>query len=386
MQKRFTIFSLALLSTLQLHALDNLMMTFKYGLSDLAGTLSLNKHTFGLDLTLDTGNDIKPKVDFGYLMADERNGVDYTLQLSANALYEGSEFYSGTWLPYLYGGLGYEYVDNARPGFESAPYFQAAGGIELPFLGYENDDYKFLAEVRWMQMLGGSSSQESEAALFVGFRISTGALGKRSSDYYDQENDEQYAELSGLRTPELKPAQHVVLSDTDGDGVPDKDDQCPHTPQGSVVDEMGCADLQRHSAWQGQREALSSQIPKANRHKPVSFQPIPKLTKRFTNLFESDSANMTKEGREQIRHFVENIQRKGYRYITVEGYTDNSGTFAQNITLSKKRAEKVKALMVQYGIDPEKITAVGKGSLNPIGDNDVAEGRALNRRVEVKVE
>lgn len=358
-----------------LYAIDNLMMTFKYGPSDLAGNLSFNKHTFGVDFTIDTAGNLKPKMDLAYLMVDEKNGgVDYTMQFSANALFEGSEFYAGSVLPYLYGGVGYEYVHNERPGFESSPYLQAAAGLEFPFSGFVNENFKWITEARWMEMVGGNGGQENEATIFFGFRIGTGSLGFHKNEY-SNESEKSYAEFEGIQTPELT-QERSLFSDTDGDGVADKDDKCPHTPPGAVVDEMGCSDRGTRPAWKSRKQ----------RKKSVTFQPLPHQTKTLTGLFESDSARVSTEGKEQIRNLVRWLNKRGYRFITVEGYTDNSGTFAQNVALSKKRAEAVKNLMIQYGIDSQKIAAVGKGALNPIASNDRPEGRALNRRIEVVYE
>lgn len=387
MEKRLLFATCAIMTTLSLHALDNLLMTFKYGPSDLAGNFSFNKHTFGLDLTLDTANNIKPKIDLGYLMVGEKNGgVDFAMQLSANALYEGSDYYGGSVLPYLYAGVGYEYVHNERPGFESSPYLQGAVGLEFPFAGYANEDFKWITEARWMQMVGSGGGQDSEAAIFIGFRIGTGGIGVRSSAY-DAASDDAYTQYAGAGTPELV-EERAVFSDTDGDGVADKDDKCPHTPSGEIVDEMGCSDMQRIATGRGPGQAVAPQTaaPKVVKAKPATFTPIPSRRETMTALFESDSAKVSARGKEKIRDLVRRLNRDGYKYITVEGYTDNSGTFAQNVALSKKRAEAVKKLMIQYGIDAQKIAAVGKGALNPIASNDRPEGRALNRRIEIVIE
>ena len=60
--------------------------------------------------------------------------------------------------------------------------------------------------------------------------------------------------------------------------------------------------------------------------------------------------------------------------------------FAKNYELSRRRADAVKKLMIEYGIDSSRITSVGKGPLSPIATNETEEGRALNRRIEIVVE
>ena len=68
--------------------------------------------------------------------------------------------------------------------------------------------------------------------------------------------------------------------------------------------------------------------------------------------------------------------------VTVEGHTDNSGSDALNQQLSQARANAVKeALVSNFGIAAERVTALGYGETRPIADNATLSGRAENRRV-----
>ena len=69
--------------------------------------------------------------------------------------------------------------------------------------------------------------------------------------------------------------------------------------------------------------------------------------------------------------------------LQVEGHTDNTGTDAFNQTLSEKRAYAVRDYLVQQGLDPSSITAMGFGSSIPAASNDTPQGRQMNRRVEI---
>ena len=71
--------------------------------------------------------------------------------------------------------------------------------------------------------------------------------------------------------------------------------------------------------------------------------------------------------------------------LKLSGHTDNTGSAAFNLNLSKKRAEAVKNHLVAQGIDPKRITTEGVGSTKPIASNDTAQGREANRRVEFLV-
>ena len=72
--------------------------------------------------------------------------------------------------------------------------------------------------------------------------------------------------------------------------------------------------------------------------------------------------------------------------IEVGGHTDAEGTDERNQRLSDRRASSVVAYLVEAGVERERIKAVGYGSSSPIADNETAEGRARNRRIEFKVQ
>lgn len=71
--------------------------------------------------------------------------------------------------------------------------------------------------------------------------------------------------------------------------------------------------------------------------------------------------------------------------VVVTGYADNVGSAATNLSLSQKRAERVKAVLVEKGISASRITTIGKGQTEPVADNGTSEGRAQNRRVEITI-
>ena len=72
--------------------------------------------------------------------------------------------------------------------------------------------------------------------------------------------------------------------------------------------------------------------------------------------------------------------------VRVQGHTDSIGTEAYNQGLSERRAESVRSHLIGRGVPASRLTAVGYGESQPIASNDTAEGRALNRRVELKTE
>ena len=72
-------------------------------------------------------------------------------------------------------------------------------------------------------------------------------------------------------------------------------------------------------------------------------------------------------------------------HATINGYTDNSGAEAINISLSNQRAQTVANFLIAHGVAGAQLVVKALGSANPVAPNDTAEGRAKNRRVEIVV-
>ncbi|MBZ9538004.1 OmpA family protein [Modicisalibacter tunisiensis] len=103
-------------------------------------------------------------------------------------------------------------------------------------------------------------------------------------------------------------------------------------------------------------------------------------------LFGSGDAALTGGGREMINQLVAILQRYDGE-ISVEGHTDSvpidTPRFPSNWELSSARATAILRYLVQAGIDPERLRAVGYADTRPLQSNRTAAGRAANRRVEV---
>lgn len=103
-------------------------------------------------------------------------------------------------------------------------------------------------------------------------------------------------------------------------------------------------------------------------------------------LFKTANAELLPAGREAINELVPIFEATGAR-ISVEGHTDNvpisTDQFPSNWELSSARASSVLRHLARQGIDPRRMRAIGYGDIRPIANNDTAEGRARNRRVEV---
>jgi OmpA-OmpF porin, OOP family len=99
--------------------------------------------------------------------------------------------------------------------------------------------------------------------------------------------------------------------------------------------------------------------------------------------FETDSSVIREESK-PILQAVADIMKNHpeIEKVRVEGYTDNTGTAAHNLTLSRDRAKSVKDYLVRQGVDAKRLETEGYGETKPVADNNTNEGRYQNRRVD----
>ena len=101
--------------------------------------------------------------------------------------------------------------------------------------------------------------------------------------------------------------------------------------------------------------------------------------------FETASSTIKTESYSDLDTIVAILMQYPTIDALIEGHTDNVGDDNSNLTLSQKRAEAVRTYITSKGIDEARLTAKGYGETQPVADNGTAEGRAQNRRVEVKL-
>lgn len=101
-------------------------------------------------------------------------------------------------------------------------------------------------------------------------------------------------------------------------------------------------------------------------------------------LFDFDQASMRADSAAQLEEIAKLLKASPALKVLVVGHSDGKGALDYNRELSQRRAQSiVKALVEQYAIAAERLTAVGVGMAAPVASNRSEEGRALNRRVEL---
>ena len=99
--------------------------------------------------------------------------------------------------------------------------------------------------------------------------------------------------------------------------------------------------------------------------------------------FEFGKADLLSAAGPRLDKLATFLKQFPERRLLVEGYTDSIGSASYNLELSRRRAIAVQAALVQRGIAPDRILTQGYGKEYPVANNATAEGRAMNRRVEV---
>jgi outer membrane protein OmpA-like peptidoglycan-associated protein len=111
-----------------------------------------------------------------------------------------------------------------------------------------------------------------------------------------------------------------------------------------------------------------------------------KLAESIEVTFKSGKFDLSGEAKEKLDSIAAKVKdQKGY-ILEIEGFTDDRGSESFNLQLSEKRAETVKRyLATQHEIPLFRISMIGIGEAKPADDNKTKEGRARNRRVEVRL-
>lgn len=179
--------------------------------------------------------------------------------------------------------------------------------------------------------------------------------------------------------PGLAKYQGCPIPDTDKDGINDEEDKCPTVP--GVARYNGCPIPDTDGDGINDEEDKCPNVagPADNFGCPVIG------IKSYEVVFKTGSAVLLPAGKSILDTVAAYLQRNSGVNVTIDGHTDNTGSDKVNNPLSLKRADAAKAYLVKKGIDAGRMTTAGFGSTQPVADNKTAEGRRLNRRIEIKI-
>jgi len=154
--------------------------------------------------------------------------------------------------------------------------------------------------------------------------------------------------------------------DSDRDGVPDDDDLCPNAKEtiNGIADDDGCPDT----------------------GDPRVIYEEGKFTVLDTIRFETGRADIKPESHGLLDQVAQMVKANPDVKVRVEGHTDDTGPRDLNMRLSQERAESVRRYLIQRGVAPQRVRAVGYGPDKPLVKDTTEEARTKNRRVEFVVD
>jgi OOP family OmpA-OmpF porin len=170
--------------------------------------------------------------------------------------------------------------------------------------------------------------------------------------------------------------------DSDNDGVGDSHDRCPGTPAGAKVDQYGC---ELDSDGDGVVDSMDK-CPNTPHGTPVDASGCElahELELEGVN-FEFDSAKLTSDSVAKLEYAVATLKRNADDKIEIAGHTDSQGNDEYNMGLSQRRAQAVADFLIAKGANASNLSVKGYGETHPVEDNGSKEGRAANRRVELR--
>ena len=222
--------------------------------------------------------------------------------------------------------------------------------------------------------------------------------------------------FGSLNQPTPTPAP-VVISDRDKDGVPDGRDRCPNSARGAKVSANGCeladdndgvvnskdqcpttvagaqVDAKGCELDADQDGVMNSQdkCPRTPAGDRVDSQGCSVLAEGEVSVslavqFANNSADIGNPDDTQFADFAAFMQRYPNTTAVIEGHSSADGAADYNLRLSQRRADSVRQLLIdQYGVDADRLDAIGYGETRLLDTSGSAAAARLNRRIEARV-
>jgi len=261
--------------------------------------------------------------------------------------------------PYVFAGAGYQWINGD---YKDSPLANIGVGSKFAI----TNNVQWFAEIRALRDFHNNDNHYS------------GLLGLIYNFGAEEPQEKPQPQAPAKVTP--KPAKPDVVVDSDHDGVPDKLDKCPNTPNGVQVDVNGCPLDSDHDGVPNYLDKCPNTPKGVKVNKigcPISFN--------FDIHFDTNSAKIKPQYMKKIKEFAEFLKENPGIKAEIQGYTDNRGNKLYNEVLSEKRAKAVYDALIKLGVPKDRLTWAGYGPANPIAPNTTPEGREKNRRVVAKL-
>ncbi|MDH3531412.1 MAG: OmpA family protein [Gammaproteobacteria bacterium] len=287
--------------------------------------------------------------------------------------------------PYLLLGFGMLYADPVVQKNDTSGFHTIGAGLDF---GLGDGPLSLRLEYR-LRESGENGGEFSDQIGSLGFSYAFGAAAPvpAPAPVRDPDSDGDGVNDSRDDCPNT-PAGHRVDArgcslDTDGDGVVDADDQCPNTYRGAAVDARGCE-------LDGDADGVVNRLDEcpntaAGVRVDIKGCEITEVINLPGVNFETNSDRLLPGADNVLRDAAATLKKYPDMVVEVAGHTDSAGAAAYNQGLSERRAATVRDYLLNAGVAAVNLSARGYGEGEPVADNATAEGRARNRRVELRI-
>ncbi|MFY9142824.1 OmpA family protein [Sulfuricurvum sp.] len=304
-----------------------------------------------------SGQELKNHGVYGAEM--QYNGLDYVIKPELSVFFSNPDYknipgdtnilrsaLSGVYnyrkidnvVPFVKMGLGYETMSDHQYNNHDSLFADAATGIKVDLAKHVAFKFELIDMVKFNGM-------DNNLLLMAGLNF---AFGEKTQPQSPEPISAEVSEPEAAPKATAEPIAAAPL-DSDGDGVVDALDKCPGTPSGFKVDQDGCP-----------------------------------LTYLFKVLFDFDSSKLKEEFKGTVEEFAVFMKENPY-VAEIQGHACNIGTDEYNQALSERRANAVMTKLIELGIDPKRLKAVGFGESKPLNNNATIDERRQNRRVEAEL-
>jgi OmpA-OmpF porin, OOP family len=333
---------------------------------------------YGVELQSNAlSNLIKPELSVLYGRNRVTGAADTTGVWSTmlNGVYEFEN--SGIFTPFAKAGVGYEMYTNAHTNDYDGLLVDAGLGTKIALTKSMALKLEGLYMYKMNSNAGrdGSNGEVHNIAALAGLNF---AFGEKVQPSAPKEVAAAVAAASVVAVVEKSAPLVAAPQDSDKDGVFDSADKCPNSPAGFKVDANGCnIDSDKDGVLDP-----ADKCPDTPAGFKVDSDGCPLKATLHLN-FATDSNKVDAKGTSEVNDFASFLKESPAYKATIVGHTDSTGSTKHNQKLSEKRAEKVKSMLIEDGVEANRLSAMGEGETMPIASNKTKTGRAENRRIEV---
>jgi OmpA-OmpF porin, OOP family len=173
--------------------------------------------------------------------------------------------------------------------------------------------------------------------------------------------------------------------DTDGDGIEDRKDKCPD--KAGTVEGEGCPDTDGDGVFDNKDKCVDKAGTIANKGCPeVAAAVVKQIQNVAKNIFfETNKDVLLTASYDDLDALAKILSDYPESHVKIDGHTDSDGDDAANLDLSQRRASTVVEYLVGKGIARDRMVATGYGETKPVVENTTKSNKARNRRVEINL-